>query len=83
VSSFVVYSRYVSVDRRRKPQGKFLKMHPFWVPPELFERLKQTQVSAMKRVQFKVSRSELLRTIIALGLDEYDRRFAKNAQHAE
>jgi len=73
-----VYSRYVSVDRRRKPHGnKFVKMHPVWMPPDLLERLKNMQTTAMRRVQFKVSRSELLRTVIALGLDEYERRMAE------
>jgi hypothetical protein len=63
-------------ERERQPRGrkKFVKMRPFWIQPELLERLRATQDAMYARVGVRQSQAEVLRTAIAHGLDILDRK---------
>ena len=66
----------MSVERRQRPAkpNKLVKMHPFWIQPELVERLQRVRTAASTRVDIQQPRSVLLRLVITLGLDVYEQR---------
>jgi len=66
----------MSVERRQRPAkpNKLVKMHPFWIQPELVERLQRVRTAASTRVDIQQPMSVLLRLVITLGLDVYEQR---------
>jgi hypothetical protein len=66
----------MSLERRprsTKP-NKLVKMHPFWIQPELIERLHAVQSTVSQRVDIQQPMAEILRRVIAMGLEAYEQR---------
>ena len=66
----------MSVERKpRAPKpNKLVKFHPFWIQPELVDRLQRVRSTASARVDVPQPMSEILRLVISLGLDAYEQR---------
>ena len=62
---------------RRAPRRKLVKMHPFWIEPEQRERLRSAQETVGAAVGVRQSLAEMLRTVISLGLDAFERKMAR------
>jgi hypothetical protein len=64
-------------ERRTPKPGKLVKMHPFWIQPELLDRLRAAQEALGASVGVKQSQSEMLRAAISLGLDAFERKLSR------